>query len=136
MPAAKQAQLYRKEGTPMKIKYLLLTPDLWCSSDTKFEQRAQAQLYRKEGTPMKIKHVLLVALTALGLSLASVGVTAPAIAGALGGGVTSDRAMQPAVVPETVTAGSKPGAAPGSNVIGVVAAPETVTAGRKPSVGG
>ena len=34
---------------------------------------------------MKIKRVLLVALAALGLSLASIGATAPAIAGGRGG---------------------------------------------------
>jgi len=92
----------------MKIKYLLLTPELWGSSKTEFEQRAQAQLHRKEGTPMKIKHILLVALAALGLSLAAVGGGAPAIAGALPGGVTSDRAVRLTVAPETVIAGSKP----------------------------
>jgi hypothetical protein len=39
------------------------------------------QLHRKNGRSMKIKRILLVALTALALGLASVGVVAPAIAG-------------------------------------------------------
>ena len=54
---------------------------------------------------MKIKHIALVALTALALGLASVGVGAPAVAGA------------------------KPGVASGTNITGVVVAPEPAIAG-------
>src|SRR5258706_4320511 len=52
----------------------------------------------REETPMNIKHIVLIALAALALGLASVGVAAPSIAGGLSGGVV---------------AGSKPGIAGG-----------------------
>ena len=61
---------------------------------------------------MKITYILLVALAALALSLASIGVTAPAIAG---GHSTSGDFSARLGAPETLIAGAKPGVASGSN---------------------
>jgi hypothetical protein len=62
---------------------------------------------------MKFKYILLVALAVLALSLASIGATAPALAGGRVSGGDFHARLSASM------AGSKPGVAPGSNgVIG------------------
>jgi hypothetical protein len=96
---------------------------------------------------MKIKQVLLVALTALVLSLAAIGVTAPAVAGGRGG-ISGDCGAGPgcemAGAPAAVIAGRKPGVGVGSGGsqgsagldARMVAAPETIAGGLNGGVVG
>jgi hypothetical protein len=78
---------------------------------------------------MKIKYILLVALAALALSLASIGVTAPAIAGghSTSGDFSARLGTRTVAAPEGAIAGAKPGVAGGDN---------RAIAGSKPGIAG
>src|SRR5258706_14869910 len=79
----------------------------------------------KEGTTMKnIKHIILVALAALALGLASVGVAAPSLAG---GHSTSGDFHAGIAAPEPSVAGSKPGIAGGQGEMHTVASAPRIT---------
>jgi hypothetical protein len=97
---------------------------------------AKAISDRKDGTTMRIKHVVFIALAALALSLASIEVTAPAIAGghSTSGDFYARLGAGMLVAPQGALAGSKPGIAGGSALAGSKpgVAPETLIAGGVP----